>query len=72
MFGFVTRLKEGFVSMINRNFMRILMMGVFYHVCSGVIWGMRESSVSDSGRRHWFLFWVGGIVFMFCIMSYII
>ncbi len=23
--------------------------------------GMRESVVSDSGRRHWFFFWVGGI-----------
>jgi hypothetical protein len=23
--------------------------------------GMRESAVSDSGRRHWFFFWVGGI-----------
>jgi hypothetical protein len=30
-------------------------------VCSGVFWGMRESVVSDSGRRHWFFFWVGGI-----------
>ena len=28
-FGFVTRWKEGFVSMLNRNFARHLMMGVF-------------------------------------------
>jgi hypothetical protein len=55
-FGFVARWKEGFVSMINRNFMRLLMMGVFSRVCSGVLWGMRESVVSDSGRRHWFFF----------------
>jgi hypothetical protein len=58
-FGFVTRWKEDFVSMINRNFMRLLMMGTFSRVCSGVLWGMRESAVSDSGRRHWFFFgWV--------------
>ena len=60
-FGFVARLKEGFVSILNRNFMRLRMMGVFSRVCSGVLWGMRESAVSDSGRRHWFFFWVGGI-----------
>ncbi len=47
--------------MLNRNFARHLMMGVFSRVCSGVLWGMRESVVSDSGRRHWFFFWVGGI-----------
>ncbi len=28
---------------------------------AGVLWGMRESAVSDSGSRHWFFFWVGGI-----------
>ena len=55
-FGFVERWKEGVVIMINRNFMRLPMMGVFSHVCSGVLWGMRESVVSDSGRRHWFSF----------------
>ncbi len=60
-FDLVTRWKEGFVNMINRNFMRLLMMGVFSRVCSGVLGGMRESVVSDSGRRHWFFFWVGGI-----------
>jgi len=60
-FGFVSRWKEGLVSMINRNFMRLLMMGVFSRVCSGVLEGMRESAVSDSGRRYWFFFWVGGI-----------
>ena len=49
------------MSMLNRNFARHLMMGVFSHVCSGVLWGMRESVVSDSGRRHWFFFWAGGI-----------
>jgi hypothetical protein len=38
-FGFVTRWKEGFVSMLNRNFARHLMMGVFSRVCSGVLWG---------------------------------
>ena len=38
-FGFVTRWKEGFVSMLNRNFACHLMMGVFSHVCSGVLWG---------------------------------
>ena len=53
-FGFVTRWKEDFVSMLNRNFMRLLMMGAFSLVCSGVFWGMRESAVSNSGRRHWF------------------
>jgi hypothetical protein len=37
------------------------MMGVFSLVCSGVLWGIRESAVSDSGRRHCFFFWVGGI-----------
>ncbi len=47
------------MNMINRNFARHLMMGVFSRVCSGVLWGMRESVVSDSGRRHWFFFWVG-------------
>jgi hypothetical protein len=26
-----------------------------------VLWGMSESVVSDSGRGHWFFFWVGGI-----------
>jgi hypothetical protein len=30
--------------------------GVFSRVCSGVLWGMRESAVSDSGRGHWFFF----------------
>jgi hypothetical protein len=34
----------------------VLMMWVFCHVCSGVFWGMRESTVSDSGRRQWFFF----------------
>jgi hypothetical protein len=61
MFDFVGRWKEGFVSMINRTFVRLLMMGVFSRVRSGVLWGMRESVVSDSGRGHWFFFWVGGI-----------
>ncbi len=28
------------MSMINRNFTRLLMMGVFSRVCSGVIWGL--------------------------------
>ncbi len=60
-FGFVGRWKEGLVSMINRNFMRLLMMGVFSRVCFGVLGGMRESAVSDSGRRNWFFFWVCGI-----------
>jgi hypothetical protein len=60
-FDFVVWWKEGFVNMINRNFMRLLMMGVFSRVCSRVLGGMRESVVSDSGRRHWFFFWVGGI-----------
>jgi hypothetical protein len=55
-FGFVARWKEGFVSMLNRNFARVLMMEVFSRVCSGVLWGMRESAVSDSGRRQWFFF----------------
>ena len=49
------------MSMLNRGVMRLLMMGVFSRVCSEVIWGMRESVVSGSGRRHWFFFWVGGI-----------
>jgi hypothetical protein len=43
--------------MLNRNFVRVLMMGVFSRVCSGVLWGMRESVVSDSGRRQWFFVW---------------
>ena len=43
-FCFVARWKEGFVSMLNRNFMRLLMMGVFSRVCSGVLWGMRASA----------------------------
>jgi hypothetical protein len=55
-FGFVARWKEDFVSMFNRNFMRLLMMVSFSLVCSGVLWGVRESAVSDSGRRHWFFF----------------
>ena len=37
--GFVVRWKEDFVSMINRNFAQLLMMGVFSRVCSGVLWG---------------------------------
>ena len=37
--GFVTRWKEGLVSILNRNFARLLMMGVFSRVCSGVLWG---------------------------------
>ncbi len=37
-FGFVTRWKEGFVSMLNRNFTCHLM-GVFSRVCSGVLLG---------------------------------
>jgi hypothetical protein len=49
------------VNMINRTFARLLMMGVFSRVSSGVFWGMMESAVSDSGRGHWFFFWVGGI-----------
>jgi hypothetical protein len=57
-FDFVARWKEGFVSMLNRTFARLLMMWVFSRVCSGVLWGMRESAVSDSGRGHWFFFWV--------------
>ena len=36
---FVVPGKEGFVSMFNRNFSRLLMMGVFSRVCSGMIWG---------------------------------
>jgi hypothetical protein len=60
-FDFVARWKEDFVSMINRTFARLLMMGVFSRVCCGVLWGMRESAVSDSGRGHWFFFGVGGI-----------
>ena len=38
-FGFVTWWKEDIVSMINRNFERHLMMGVFSRVCSGVFCG---------------------------------
>jgi hypothetical protein len=60
------------VNMIKRNFMRLLMMGVFSRVCSGVLGGMRESAVSDSGRGNWFFFWDQIYVCMFCIMSYII
>jgi hypothetical protein len=60
-FDFVARWKECFVSMINRTFTLLLMMGVFSRVCSGVLWGMRESTVSDFGRGHWFFCWVGGI-----------
>ncbi len=44
------------MSMLNRNFARVLMTGVFSLVCSGVLRGMRESVVSDSGRRQWFFF----------------
>jgi hypothetical protein len=55
-FGFVERWKEDIVSMINRNFTRVLMMGVFSHVCSGVLWGMRESALLDSGRSQWIIF----------------
>jgi hypothetical protein len=60
-FGFVARWKEDFVNILNRSFARLLMMGVFSRVCSGVLGGMRDSVVSDSGRGHWFFFWVGGI-----------
>ncbi len=60
-FGFVERWKQAFVNILNRTFARLLMMGVFSRVCSGVLWGMSESTVSDSGRGHWFFFWVGGI-----------
>jgi hypothetical protein len=42
------------VNILNRNFARVLMMWVYSHVCSGVLWGMWESVVSDSGRRQWF------------------
>jgi hypothetical protein len=49
------------VIMLNRTFTRILMMEVFSRVCSGVLWEMRESVVSDSGIRQWFFCWVGGI-----------
>ncbi len=42
--------KEGFMSMLNRNFARLMMMGVFSL-------GMRKSAVSGSGRRQWFFFW---------------
>ena len=59
--------KEDFVNMLNRGVMRLLMMGVFSRVCSGVLWGMRESVVSDSRPQT-----VQIYVFMFCIMSYII
>ena len=38
-FGFVVRWKEDFVSILNRNFARLLMMGIFSRVCSGVLWG---------------------------------
>ena len=31
--------KEDFMSMLNRNFARLLMRGVFSRVCSGVLWG---------------------------------
>ena len=31
--------KEGFMSILNRNFVRLLMRGVFFRVCSGVLWG---------------------------------
>ncbi len=50
MFDFVARWKDDFVSMFNSTFTWILMMGVFSRVCSGVLWGMRESTVSVSGR----------------------
>ncbi len=49
------------MNMLNRKFARLLMMGVFSHVCSGLIWGLRESVVSDSGMGQWFFFGVGGI-----------
>jgi hypothetical protein len=55
-FGFVTGWKEDLVNMLNCDFARVLMMGVFSRVCSGLLWGMRESEVSDSGRRQWFFF----------------
>jgi hypothetical protein len=31
--------KEDFVSMLNRNFTRLMIMVVFSRVCSGVFWG---------------------------------
>jgi hypothetical protein len=36
--------KEVFIDMINRNFARHLMMGVFSRVCSGVLWGIKGVS----------------------------
>jgi hypothetical protein len=48
------------MSMINRNFARLLMMGVFSRVCSRVIWGLEslycrvlELLVGDSGSFFW-------------------
>jgi hypothetical protein len=36
-FGYIAQWKEGFLSIHNRNFMRLLMMGVFSRVISGVL-----------------------------------
>jgi hypothetical protein len=48
--------KEDFMNMFNRNFARLLMRGIFSRLFRGAL-GMRESAVSDSGRRQWFFFW---------------
>ncbi len=53
--------EEGFMVILNHNFARHLMMGVFPRVCSGVLWGMRKSTVSGSCRIQCSFFGVGGI-----------
>ena len=49
------------MSMLNRNFARhSIDGGLLPSLLRGVL-GMRESAVSGSGRRQYFIFWVGGI-----------
>ena len=48
--------KEGFMNMLNRNFARRNDEGgLLSRLFRGTL-GMRESTVSDSGRRQWFFF----------------
>ena len=53
--------KEGFMIMISRNFARLLMMGIFLTSVPGYFGDEGVCSFGfKTGRRHCFLFWVGG------------
>ncbi len=60
-FGFVTRWKRGLCDHDQPYICVVSDDGGLLPCLFRGAWGMKESAVSDSGRGHWFIFWVGGI-----------